>query len=150
MEKKTKVLFLCTESPVRGAMAEGFLHHVAGDEFICASAGVDAAPVNPLAVEVMRDVGIDITTQHIKDTAEALKEGFAFVVSICDMSKERYPVFPFAFHIVQWDIPEPENPSESRDQQLLHFRHTRGEIERRVRDFVKTAEEMMAEQGVAH
>jgi arsenate reductase len=150
MEKKTKVLFLCAESPVRGAMAEGFLHQIAGDEFICASASVDAVPVNPLAVEVMQEVGIDITTQHEKDTAEALKEHFAFVVSICDMSKERNPVFPFAFRILRWDIPDPECLNESRDQQLAHFRNTRDEIERQVRVFMKTAAETMAGQGVTH
>jgi arsenate reductase len=150
MDKKTKVLFLCTESPIHGAMAEGFLHHIAGDELICASASVDAVPVNPLAIEVMKEVGIDITTQHEKDTAEALREGFAFVVSICDVSKERNPVFPFAFRTLRWDIPNPENPNESRDQQLVHFRDTRDEIERHVRDFMKTAAETMAVQGSAH
>ena len=95
MEKKAKVLFLCTHNPARGGMAEGFLRRFAQQDFISASAGVDAEPIHPLAIEVMEEVGIDITTQHSKDTAEALKERFAFVVSVCDQSKERNPIFPF-------------------------------------------------------
>jgi arsenate reductase len=138
------------ESPLTIACERRATGPAAGDEFICASAGVEAAPLNPLAVELMREVGIDITTQHVKDTAEALKERFAFVVSICDVSKEPNPLFPFAFRILQWDIPEPDSSSESRDQQLSHFRRTRDEIERRVRDFVRTGEEMMTEHGAAH
>lgn len=136
MERKTKVLFLCTGNPARSGMAEGFLRHLAGDDFISASAGVDAVPINPLAIEVMNEVGIDISTQHSKDTAEALKERFAFVVAVSDMSKERSPVFPFAFRILQWDLEDPEGGSGTRSEQLERFRQIRDQIERNVREFV--------------
>lgn len=136
MENKTKVLFLCTHNPSRGGMAEGFLRHMADDDFISASAGVDARPIHPLAIEVMNEVGIDIATQRSKDTAEALKERFAFVVSVCDQSKERNPIFPFAFRIVQWNVQDPDEGDGSRQMLLPRFRHIRDQLEHNVRDFV--------------
>lgn len=139
MEKKTKVLFLCTHNPSRGGMAEGFLRHLDDNDFISASAGVDAAPIHPLAIEVMKEVGIDIAAQHCKDTAEALKERFAFVVSVCDQSKERNPIFPFAFRIVKWNLEDPEEGDGSRQAQLPRFRRVRDQIERNVREFVALA-----------
>lgn len=120
-------------------MAEGFLRYMADHDFISASAGVDAVPVHPLAVEVMEEVGIDIATQRSKDTAEALKERFAFVVSVCDQSKERNPIFPFAFRIVQWNLEDPEEGGGSRQVLLPRFRKVRDQIEHNVREFVTLA-----------
>jgi protein-tyrosine-phosphatase len=139
MEKKAKVLFLCTHNPARGGMAEGFLRRFAQQDFISASAGVDAEPIHPLAIEVMEEVGIDITTQHSKDTAEALKERFAFVVSVCDQSKERNPIFPFAFKIVNWSLEDPQEGGGSREVLLPRFRRVRDQIERNVREFLTLA-----------
>lgn len=146
MEKKAKVLFLCTHHPTRGGMAEGFLRHIADHDFISASAGVDAAPIHPLAIEVMDEIGIDIATQHSKDTAEALKERFAFVVSVCDQSKERNPIFPFAFRIVKWNLEDPEEGDGSRQVLLPRFRHVRDQIERNVREFVTLAKDARQSQ----
>lgn len=139
MDKKTKVLFLCTHNPSRGGMAEGFLRHTDDRDFISTSAGVDAAPIHPLAIEVMEEVGIDIAAQHRKDTTEALEERFAFVVSLCDQSKERNPIFPFAFRIVQWNLEDPEEGGGSRQVLLPRFRKVRDQIERNVREFVDLA-----------
>jgi arsenate reductase (thioredoxin) len=139
MDTKTKVLILCTGNPARGGMAEGLLRHMAGDQFICASAGVDDVDINPLAIEVMKEIGIDIGTQHSKNTAEALKERFAFVISVCDMSRERNPIFPFAFRIIQWNLSDPEEAPGSREEQLVGFRATRDQIEGKVREFLAQA-----------
>jgi arsenate reductase (thioredoxin) len=141
MEKKTKVLFLCTHNPARGGMAEGFLRHLAGDDFVIASAGVDGVPINPLAIEVMKEAGIDISTQHSKDTAEALKERFAFVVSMSNIGHERAPVFPFAFRILQWSIEDPEESDDPREEQLERFRRVRNQIEKNVREFLLIAKD---------
>lgn len=139
MDTKTKVLVLCTGNPGRGGMAEGLLRHRAGDQFIFASAGVDDVPINPLAIQVMKEIGIDIETQHSKNTAEALKERFAFVISVCDMSKERNPIFPFAFRIIQWDLSDPEEVPGSREEQLARFRATRDQIDAKAREFLTLA-----------
>lgn len=139
MEKKTKVLFLCTHNPSRGSMAEGFLRCIDDRDFISVSASVDAAPIHPLAIEVMKEVGVDVAAQHSKDTVEALKEGFAFVISMCDQSKERNPIFPFAFRIVNWSLEDPEEGGGSRQVLLGRFRRVRDQIERNVREFVAMA-----------
>jgi arsenate reductase (thioredoxin) len=120
-------------------MAEGFLRHMAGEEFISASAGVEAKPINPLAIEVMKEIGIDIAAQRSKDTREALKERFAFVVSVCDQSKERNPIFPFAFRIVRWNLEDPEEGGGSREVLLPRFRRVRDEIDEKVREFLALA-----------
>jgi arsenate reductase len=139
MEKKSKVLFLCTGNPARGGMGEGFLRHFAGNQFIAASAGVEEAPINPLAIEVMKEVGIDISTQHSKNTAEALKERFAVVISVADMAKERNPVFPFAFRIFKWSLEDPEATDAPKSGQLARFRRVRDQIEKNVREFLAAA-----------
>jgi protein-tyrosine-phosphatase len=151
MEQKPKVLILCTHNPTRGGMAEGFLRRMAGADFISASAGVDAEPVNPLAIDVMHEIGIDISTQHSKHTAEALKERFAFVISVCDQSKERNPIFPFAFRIVKWSLEDPEEGGGSHEEQLSRFRRVRDLIERNVQEFLAgPAREAKRELNPAH
>lgn len=136
METKSKVLFLCTGNPSRGGIAEGFLRHFANGTFLAASAGIEPEPVSALAIEVMKEVGIDISTQHSKNTKEALKERFAVVISVCDMAKERNPVFPFAFRIFKWSLENPEDASIPAPEQLSHFRRVRDEIEKNVREFL--------------
>ena len=136
MAKKSKVLFLCTGHPDRCGMAEGFLHKMADERFIAASASVEPAPISPLSLEVMNEVGIDISTQHPKNTSEALKERFAFVVSVCNMAKERNPIFPFAFRIIKWNLEDPEEGNGSPTERLSRFRRVRDTIERNVREFL--------------
>src|SRR5580693_5907858 len=107
MDNKQKVLFLCTGNSARSQMAEGFLRQLAGDQVVAVSAGIEPVPVNPLAVEVMKEIGIDISGQRSKSVSEILKEHFAFVVGVCDIAKERCPVFPFAYKSVQWSLEDP-------------------------------------------
>src|SRR5271154_634185 len=122
MEHKPKVLFLCTGNSARSQMAEGFLRYFADDRLIAASAGIEPVPVNPLAVEVMKEIGIDISGQQSKDVRGILKEHFAFVIGVCDMTKERCPVFPFAYKYVQWSLEDPAAATGSRENQLSLFR----------------------------
>ena len=134
MDHRPKIIFLCTGNPARGAMAEGFVHHLAGDQLVAASGGTKSAFLHPLAFEVMREAGVDISTQRCKTMAEAIKEHFAFAVSIYDKAKERNPVFPFAFRLFPWSIRDPEESVES--ELRVRFRSTRDEIERRVRQLL--------------
>jgi arsenate reductase len=136
MENKTRVLFLCTGNSARSQMAEGFLRHLAGDHIIAVSAGIEPVPVNRLAVEVMKEIGIDISSQRSKNVSEILKEHFAFVIGVCDMAKERRPTFPFAYKLVQWSLEDPANAAGSRDEQLLILRRVRDKIERNVTQFL--------------
>ena len=85
---KPRVLFLCTANSCRSQMAEGFLRHLAGDRFEAASAGAQATQVNPDAIRVMKEVGIDISGHRSKDSSEFLGQRFSYVVRVCDRAKE--------------------------------------------------------------
>ena len=94
--KKARTLFACTHNSARSQMAEGLLRHLAGDEFEAFSAGTEATHVRPLAVEAMREVGVDISGQESKTLDCYLEETFDFVVTVCDDANEACPVFPGA------------------------------------------------------
>jgi arsenate reductase len=132
---KTKVLFLCTHNSCRSQMAEGFLRHIAGDRFEAASAGAQATQVNPDAIRVMKEIGIDISTHRSKDASELLKECFAYVVRVCDRAKEACPIFPGVFRYYDWRLDDPAAAEGTEAERLAVFRRVRDEIERRVGEF---------------
>jgi len=92
MNHKPKVLFFSTGDSTRSQIAEGFLRTFAGDEFVAMSAATRSLEADPLAREVMQEVGIDISGQHAKDVKESLMEHFSCVVTVCDASREKFPL----------------------------------------------------------
>jgi arsenate reductase (thioredoxin) len=88
---KTRVLFLCTGNSARSQMAEGYLRRAAGDRYEAMSAGIEPKGLNPLAVEAMREIGIDISQQKSKEVEELLGTNPAYVVTVCDNAKEKCP-----------------------------------------------------------
>jgi protein-tyrosine-phosphatase len=91
---KPKVLFLCTGNSARSQMAEGLLRHLSGDRFEVLSAGTHPVGINPLAVEAMQEVGIDISRHYSKDVREFLGQPIEYVVTVCDRAKESCPSKP--------------------------------------------------------
>ncbi|HKR95819.1 MAG TPA: arsenate reductase ArsC, partial [Candidatus Angelobacter sp.] len=91
---KTKVLFLCTGNSARSQMAEGLLRHYAGDEYEVFSAGTNPVRLNPLAVQAMREIGIDISQQRSKNVTEFHGMDIPYVITVCDRAKESCPIFP--------------------------------------------------------
>jgi arsenate reductase (thioredoxin) len=136
MWDKPKVLFLCTGHPERSEMAEGFLRTLAGETMIPVSAAVEPAPLSPLAVDAMKEVGIDISRQEVKDIPEAFKERFAYAIGVGDQSKERCPVFPFAFRLFRWSLEDPAAAQGSPEERLAAFRRVRNQIDHNVREFL--------------
>jgi arsenate reductase len=136
MKEKPKVLFLCTGHPERSEMAEGFLRQLAGDKLTPVSAALEPAPVSPLAVDAMKEVGIDISRQQVADVPTAFKERFAFAVGVGDQTKERCPVFPFAFRLFRWSLEDPAATQGSQAERLAAYRRVRDQIHGRVREFV--------------
>ncbi|HEY6129853.1 MAG TPA: arsenate reductase ArsC [Candidatus Acidoferrum sp.] len=134
--KTPKVLFLCTGHPERSEMAEGFLRKIAGGSVIPVSAAVDPAPVNPLAVDAMKEVGIDISGQEVKDIPTIFRERFAYAIGVGDESKERCPVFPFAFRLFRWNLEDPAAVDGSNEERLAAFRRVRTQIDHNVREFL--------------
>src|SRR5579862_5636202 len=136
MDKKPKVLFLSTGNSTRSQMAEGFLRSLAGDRFEVSSAGIDPGDLNAFAVEAMKDVGIDISNQESKNVIESLKEHFAYVITVCDMARERAPIFPFTPNLLHWSLPDPALITGTTRQQREAFRSLREEIRTKVQGFL--------------
>ena len=131
-----KVLFLCTANSCRSQMAEGFLRHLGGDRFEAASAGAQATEVNPDAIRVMKEAGIDISSQRSKDVSEFMGQRFTYVVRVCDRAKETCPIFPGAFRYFDWGLDDPAMAEGTEPERLAAFRRVRDEIENRVREFI--------------
>ena len=136
MSEKPKVLFLCTGHPERSEMAEGLLRSIAGEAMNPVSAAVEPAPIDPLAVNAMKEVGIDISQQQVKDVKTAFAERFAYAVGLGDMSKERCPVFPFAFRLFRWSLEDPTALEGSPEERLGAFRRVRNQLDHHVREFL--------------
>lgn len=136
---KPRVMFLCTGNSARSQIAEGSLRHLAGDRFEVVSAGTEPAGLNPLAVEVMREVGIDLSGHRSKAVEEYLGEHFAFLVTVCDAAREKCPIFPGAVQRLHWSLADPAAEKGDLEQRRAAFRRTRDEIAERVRAFVAGA-----------
>jgi arsenate reductase (thioredoxin) len=139
---KPKVLFLSTGNAARSLIAEGFLRSLTGDRIDVVSVGVERDASSPLANEVMQEAGIDISRQKTKSVAESLKEPFGHVITICDTSKERNPVFPFAIAVLHWNIADPNSADGLIDQKKEAFRRVRDELHVKVKQFVADIPQM--------
>jgi arsenate reductase (thioredoxin) len=136
--RKPKVLFLCTGNSCRSQMAEGWLRELAGNEFEVFSAGINPVGVNPLAIAVMREVGIDISHQRSKHAGEYLGQNFPYVITVCDNAREHCPIFPGTYKKLHWSFEDPVAAQGSEEERLEVFRRVRDEIGDRVREFIKT------------
>lgn len=123
-----KVLFLCTGNSARSQMAEGYLRHVANDRFEAMSAGIEPKALNPLAVEAMQEIGIDISRQRSKDVVTLLGQHVPYVVTVCDNAKERCPIFPGTWKFLHWGFEDPADATGTHEEKLQVFRRVRDEI----------------------
>jgi arsenate reductase (thioredoxin) len=136
VNRKPQVLFFSTGDSTRSQIAEGFLRTFAGHELTAVSTATESIEADPLASEVMKEVGIDITRQHAKDVAESLREHFSYVVTVCDASREKFPVWPFTPNILHGSLVDPEQVQGSTEHKREVFRRVRDEISRSVREFL--------------
>jgi arsenate reductase len=97
----------------------------------------------------MKEVGVDISNQRPKDIAQFFKEHFSCVVTVCDASREKLPVWPFARNIRKWNIADPERVTGSSEQRREAFSRVRDEIRRQVRDFLREPPDLRAAPGRA-
>ena len=114
-------------------MAEGILRHVASDQYEVLSAGTEPKGVHPKTVEVMNEIGIDITGQTSKPVTPFLGQTFDYIITVCDRAREHCPVFPGAASI-HWSLDDPA--AASPEEQLEVFRRVRDEIVQRIQVFV--------------
>ena len=140
MEKtgqKIKVLFLCTGNSCRSQMAEGWARRLKGDVIEPYSAGIETHGMNPNAVKVMAEAGVDITTQRSKHVDELKDVPLDYVVTVCAHANESCPVFPGkakVIHVGFEDPPKLAKTAKTEEEALNHYRRVRDEI----RKFVQT------------
>ena len=136
---KKRILFLCTHNAARSQMAEALLRQLAGDRFEVFSAGTEQTRVHPLAIEAMRELGVDISAQRSKTLDEFQGQQFDSVITVCDQANESCPIFPGATERLHWSFDDPSAATGTDDERLQVFRQTRNAIENRLRTFLTTA-----------
>ena len=129
---KKRILFICTHNSARSQMAEGLLRHLGGDRFEVYSAGTDATQVRPLAIEVMREMDIDISGQQSKTLDRYVGEPFDKVITVCDTAAEACPVFPGAREQLHWSFLDPSQATGSPEEQRAVYRSVRDAIRARI------------------
>jgi len=113
-------------------MAEGILRKLAGDSFEPLSAGIEPKGLNPLAVEAMRELGIDISSQRSKDVKDFLGQAIPYVITVCDNAREHCPIFPRTYKFLHWSFDDPAAAQGSAEEKLAMFRRVRDQITRRI------------------
>jgi arsenate reductase len=139
---RKRVLFLCGTNSCRSQMAEGLLRELGQGEYDAYSAGVEATSVHPLAVQVMEEMGIDISSQRSKSVAEFNGKEFDFTITLCgSTSKTVCPVFLGKVgKRLQWDIADPAEAEGSREERLDVFRRVRDQLRRKIERFMENQE----------
>lgn len=123
-----RTLVLCTGNSCRSQMAEGWLRFFGSDKIEVHSAGVEAHGLNPRAVAVMKEAGIDISS-HTSKTVDALGEiEFDIVITVCDNARERCPYFPARAMKLHHDFPDPARATGSEEEIMEAFRSVRDQI----------------------
>lgn len=118
-------------------MAEGFVRHLGDGRFQAASGGLEPSALHPLAIRVMAEAGIDITSQWSKPIDDALFEQAAAVITLCGDADARCPVTPPNIRREHWPLPDPAKATGTPDRQLETFRTVRDDILRRVTGFLQ-------------
>jgi len=132
-----RVLILCTGNSARSQMAEGLLRHDAGNTYEVFSAGTKPTHVRPEAIDVMREVGIDISGHRSKSVDEFGGQDFDYVITVCDNAKESCPIFPAKTKRIHWSIEDPAAVQGSQEQTLTAFRRARDELRARLQAFTQ-------------
>jgi arsenate reductase (thioredoxin) len=124
-------------------MAEALLNHLAGDRFRAQSAGLESGALHPLVVEVMGEIGLDISLNRCKDVFDFYRQGvlFKYVISVCDDTQaERCPVFPGHTQRVHCSFPDPAALTGSREERLAQCREIRNQIKAWLEKWIEQAE----------
>jgi len=125
---KKKVLFICTHNSARSQMAEGYMNAKYGDRYEVFSAGTEVTRVHPSAIEVMKEIGIDISGHHSKLIDDLFGKGIETVVTVCDSAQKACPFFPGAQEVIHQSFPDPSAFTGSDEEIRDGFRHVRDEI----------------------
>jgi arsenate reductase len=132
---KKRVLFLCTANSCRSQMAEGITNHVWGDKLDAYSAGTQASFVHPLAIEVMKEIGIDISNYRSKNLSEFEGQTFDYVITLCGDANETCPLYIGGTKKTHIGFDDPAKATGAPEEILNEFRRVRDEIKMKLGDF---------------
>jgi arsenate reductase len=138
---RERILFVCVHNSARSQMAEAWLNHLCGDQFEASSAGLEAGALNPLAVQVMKEVGIDISQKKTQTVFDLVKAGkvYSYVITVCDeASAERCPIFPGVTRRLHWSFPDPATVTGTTEEKLEKVRNIRDDIRSAVEEWCKS------------
>jgi len=133
---KKKVIIICTGNSIRSQIAEGFFKKYKSNWEV-KSAGTNPKGLNPMAVKVMMEKGIDISSQKSKGVENFLGENFDFVITVCNNAKESCPLFPGNAKLVHWNFEDPAEVEGGMNEKLFVFRKVRDKIEEKVIEFIE-------------
>jgi arsenate reductase (thioredoxin) len=125
---KKKVLFICTHNASRSQMAEGYMNAKYGDRYDVFSGGTEVTRVHPMAIEVMKEIGIDISGHRSKLIGEHYGKGIQTVVTVCDAANKACPFFPGAKDVIHQSFPDPAAFTGSDEEVRAGFQKVRDEI----------------------
>ncbi len=138
MERKIKVLFLCTGNSARSQMAEAFLRRYGGDLFEVYSAGLEPKDINPYTLRVMGEIGLDMRDHYAKPVSQFLgRTHFGYLITVCTKAEELCPVFPGVSQRMFWPFEDPAAYEGGDEEKLRKFREVRDQIEKKVRNWVQ-------------
>jgi thioredoxin type arsenate reductase len=140
--ERLRILFLCTHNSARSQMAEGLMRARGGNRVEVYSAGTEPSQVNPLAIQAMDELGINIRNQESKSMDLFLNQKFDYVITVCDRAKDACPVFPGAPEQIHWSFPDPSEASGGPDKKLKAFQETAQGLSQRINYLM-----MMIERG---
>jgi len=133
--RKQKVLFICVHNSARSQMAEAWLNRICPDDFKAYSAGLEPGTINPIAVEAMREVGMDISRKKTQAIYDVFKSGefFPYVITVCDESEAPgCPIFPGVMQRLHWSFPDPSASTGTYEKRLERTREIRDQIRDRI------------------
>jgi arsenate reductase len=144
MDKK-RVLFVCVHNSARSQIAEAYLNALAGDRFEAMSAGLEPGTLNPLVVEVMKEVGIDISQNQTKSAFDLYKKGelFSYVITVCDAaSAEMCPLFPgLVTAQIHWSFADPSSFTGTHEEKLAQTRLVRDAIKTKIEEWLRSVKD---------
>ena len=139
--EKIRVLFVCIHNSARSQMAEAFMNDFAGEIFEAESAGMEPGVINPVVVEVMKEIGYDLSKNQTKGVYDFFKQGksYHYVISVCDEANaQRCPTFPGLTRRISWSFEDPASFTGSDEEKKEQTRLVRDKIKSEVKDFIST------------
>jgi arsenate reductase len=130
MVNKKKILILCTGNSARSQMAEGLLKHICQNKLEIFSAGTKPTFVRPEAIQVMREINIDISKNRSKSIDELTNQEIEYVLTVCDDAKENCPYFPAKTKMIHHSFDDPAEVEDDEDTRLAAFRQIRDKIQK--------------------